>query len=513
MAPSPVRSVLSFLTASLLLCSASAASAAVTEPSGQPVPTASGTGEVQLNDYFTSINEAIDWKADAASTPNSFSPLCGFDAKFLLHGAGCALDFAWYNETGVPPTAADLHTIIPAGSPIGTTFSGTDIKSDPAYKGGLVGFALVGSTAQVCTQTHYSNAAWNTLCSSCNPVGNWITTLIYPSKNVPNAFYLAFEDGATSSIGFNNDGDFNDDVYLVTGVTCVGGGQACDTGKPGICAAGFTQCTANGTTCKGTTEGSTERCNGLDDNCDGQTDEGDLCPNGKVCDRGTCVDNCASGEFACSNGKVCNADGHCVDPLCKDVTCDAGKVCVGGTCKGACDDVVCPHAQVCRAGTCVNACAGVTCESGQVCDNGACITNCSCLGCSEGKTCDGTSGLCIETACADVKCTGDQHCAAGACVDGCSGVVCPAGQTCETGNCVDKPAEVADAGTDPGSLNGPGTTPPETGSADAGLASAPVEDSSGCGCIVAGGAPGGKVAIAGAILAIATAIRRRRPRR
>lgn len=513
MAPSPFfRTVLSLLSASIVVCSVTAASATVTEPSNLDVPKAS-SDPVQLDAYFAGINEAIDWKADAASTPSSFSPLCGFDAKFLLHGAGCALDFAWYNETGVPPTAADLHVIIPKGSAIGTAFSGTDIKSDPAYKGGLVGFALVGDVTQVCPETHYSNPAWNRLCSGCNPVGPWITTLIYPSKNVPNAFYLAFEDGATTSTSFNNDGDFNDDVYLVTGVTCVGGGQACDTGKPGICAGGFTQCTPTGTTCKATTEGSAEKCNGLDDDCDGQTDEGDLCPNGKVCDKGTCVDNCVSGEFACSNGKVCNADGHCVDPRCKDVACDAGKVCVAGTCKGACDDVVCPHDQVCRAGACVNACAGVTCESGQVCDHGACITNCTCLGCSEGKTCDDTSGLCIETACAGVTCTGDQHCAGGACVEACSGVVCPAGQACEIGTCVDKPVDDADAGVVPGGLNGPGTSPPGE-SADAGtLASAPIEDSSGCGCAVAGGTSGRRAAIAGALLAIATVIRRRRSRR
>ncbi|AKU97489.1 hypothetical protein AKJ09_04153 [Labilithrix luteola] len=493
---------------------AATASATVTEPSNQVVPIASGD-PVQLNQYFASVGEAIDWKVDAASGPNAFSPLCGFDAKFVLHGAACALHFAWYNETGSPPSSTDLHVIIPAGSAVGTTFSGTDIKSDPAYKGGLVGFALVGSPTQQCTETHYSNPAWNRVCSGCNPVAPWITTLIYPSRNVPNAFYLAFEDGPTGATSFNNDGDFNDDVYIVSGVTCVGGGQACDTGKPGICASGFTQCTANGTTCKPSTAGTAEKCNGLDDNCDGQTDEGDLCPSGQVCDKGTCVGSCASGEFACPGDKVCNANGHCVDPRCKDVTCDAGKVCVAGTCKGACDDVVCPHGQTCRAGTCADSCAGVTCESGQVCDNGACVTSCDCLPCTGGKSCDTASGLCIEAACAGVTCTGGQHCQAGNCVDACSGAVCPAGQTCEAGNCVDKPATDSDGGVDGGGggLNGPGASPSD-GPADGGtLQSASVDDSSGCGCVVAGGGGGEKVEIAGLALAIATAFRRRRTRR
>ena len=40
----------------------------------------------------------------------------GFTATFMLHGADCPLDFAWYNETGSPPAASDLHVVIPAGA-------------------------------------------------------------------------------------------------------------------------------------------------------------------------------------------------------------------------------------------------------------------------------------------------------------------------------------------------------------------------------------------------------------
>ncbi len=211
----------------------------------------------------------------------SFSPLCGFSATYVLNQAGSHFGLAWYNDTGTQPTAADLHVLVPANSAVGTMFNGTAIKSDPAYTGGVVGFALVGG------ETHYTNDAYDTVCTSCSPPGPWITALMYASTVTPNAYYICFEDGPTSATGWNNDGDFNDDVYFLTGVTCQGGGQPCDTGKPGICAAGLTQCAASGTTCQQLNQPSpTETCNGLDDNCNGTVDEGAMCPDDKVCEMG-----------------------------------------------------------------------------------------------------------------------------------------------------------------------------------------------------------------------------------
>src|SRR5262245_43517001 len=113
---------LPFVVACLLL--SSSASAAVIEPNGLPVPKASTDSSIQLNTFFSSRGETLDWIEDAASAPNAFSPLCGFTATFVLHGANCPLDFAWYNETGTLPAPEDLHVIIPAGSAVGTSFSG-----------------------------------------------------------------------------------------------------------------------------------------------------------------------------------------------------------------------------------------------------------------------------------------------------------------------------------------------------------------------------------------------------
>src|SRR5262249_8777738 len=155
-----------------------------------------------------------------------------------------------------------------------------------------------------------------------------------------------------------------------------GGGQPCDTGKPGICAAGLTECTSSGTTCKQLAPPApSETCNGLDDDCNGQTDEGAPCPPGETCDKGKCSPSCTSNEYPCPTGLVC-ADAHCVDPACATVTCPSGQVCSAGTCKAPCDGVTCPHPQVCRVGVCVDPCVGVTCQKGQVCEGGVCVLDC-----------------------------------------------------------------------------------------------------------------------------------------
>jgi MYXO-CTERM domain-containing protein len=438
-------------TLSLLLV-APAAAAAVTEPNGLPVPGPSSVStETPLSTFFANRGESINALSDAHITPNVFSPRCGFTATYVLNQAGNHYGLAWYNDTGTQPQPADLHQLVPPNSTVGTTFSGTSILSDPAYTGGVIGFALIGG------ETHYTNASYDTTCTSCTPPGPWITALIYASTKTPNAYYVCFEDGPTSSTGWSNDGDFNDDVYFITGISCQGGGQPCDTGKPGICAAGLTQCSANGTTCQELNPPATsETCNGLDDDCNGQTDEGAPCPPGKVCDHGTCVASCQGGEFPCPAGLTCSSDGHCIDPKCVNVSCPAGQVCVAGTCKGPCDGITCPHPQVCRVGKCVDPCANVTCPSGQVCDQGVCVSSCACQPCGTGQTCESKSGQCIDPACSSVTCAAGTYCMAGNCVDDCAGAMCPSGQTCSAGKCI----QDADAGTDAGNDGGGGITNP-----------------------------------------------------
>ncbi len=498
-----LRKALAIRFASLAFVFASSVSglaqAGVTEPNGLAVPINSGS-EIQLNAFFASRGENIDWINDAHTTPNTFSPLCGFTATYVLNQAGSHFGLAWYNDTGMTPAASDLHQLVPPNSAVGTTFSGTVIRNDPAYTGGLVGFALVGG------ETHYTDPNYDTLCSGCSPPGPWITALIYASTVTPNAYYICFEDGGTSAFTWDNDGDFNDDVYFVTGISCAGGGQTCDTGMPGICAAGLTQCSATsstGTTCQQLNQpAATETCNGLDDNCNGQTDEGAICPASYVCDKGTCVQSCQGGEFMCAPGLVCSADGHCVDPLCVNVSCPMGQICVAGACKGPCDGVTCPNPEVCRVGACVDPCMGVTCQAGEVCSGGVCIESCTCAPCPMGTACNATSGQCGDPMCTTSMCAAGTYCVAGQCVDDCMGAVCPAGQTCSAGACVAEPdaGAMVDSG---GGLVGPGddagtVTPGDGGKGgkDAGaeggaLGFGPKSAKGGCGCVTAGSTTGG----------------------
>lgn len=56
-----------------------------------------------------------------------------------------------------------------------------------------------------------------------------------------------------------------------------GGGASCNTGIPGVCSAGTLTCTGGALVCQQTTQPSPEICNGVDDNCNGQIDEGLVC--------------------------------------------------------------------------------------------------------------------------------------------------------------------------------------------------------------------------------------------
>ena len=135
----------SLLAVVLLFASAAPAAAQVTLPSGMVVPVDSMNGEVQLYSFFSSRGEPIDWIADARNEPDTFSPLCDFTAALLLHEAGASLGVGWYNAdpaATVAPSASEIYEIVPAGSPLGTTITGSSIRDDARYAGGLIGFAF-----------------------------------------------------------------------------------------------------------------------------------------------------------------------------------------------------------------------------------------------------------------------------------------------------------------------------------------------------------------------------------
>jgi MYXO-CTERM domain-containing protein len=497
---------------------------ALTQPDGRIVPQINTNEDTShppgtaMNKLFSNRGEIgpggvlLDYQKDAFVSDTAFSPTCGnLTGTLVDHGTVCNLDFGWYNvnsSSSTPPPDSEIYVLVRGqdstqycprvgpSSSCGTapTIDIGSIRNDSRYKGGSIGFAIKAG-AGPCTQTHYSEARLNQLCDNgsgrcpvctssgtpgcntsggTNPAGRWIMALTYQSLVSPNSYYLAFEDLPASSTSYSgNDGDFNDDVYFITGVTCTGGGTTCDTGQKGVCAAGVNQCQKGSLVCTGLVQPSTEICDGLDNNCDGAVDNPDpdpnkpLCPPGKTCDRGVCVSFCV--EQSCPLGQFCNqTTGTCADDACANVTCGAGMRCVNGTCVGPCDGVSCPSGQVCRAGSCVDPCQGVACDTGYVCQGGICKQSCACSGCSAtpnttcaqdgrclptkcvtctgsncvakscptGSVCNASTGNC-DDACAGAKCPNGLSCVSGQCVDLCANKTCPSGQKCQAGNCVD----------------------------------------------------------------------------
>jgi MYXO-CTERM domain-containing protein len=72
------------------------------------------------------------------------------------------------------------------------------------------------------------------------------------------------------------------------GTDPTGAAATCDTGKPGVCAKGTKTCASGNTECVATTEPSEEICDELDNDCDGEVDEG-VCWETSPIDAGTSV--------------------------------------------------------------------------------------------------------------------------------------------------------------------------------------------------------------------------------
>jgi hypothetical protein len=433
------------------------AARAVEQPDGTELPQSSSEDCVGNVGLCVNAHEAelggtgdIDVVAQATIDQQTFNPLCQLNFQVIARGASYQNTFGWYavsrdaDGNALEPTLEDLHVFLGCEDGIGTEKT----LSVPLGTG-EIGFFLANDGVDcVVTEADPLGAVLTAAPTNLffsqpefNPDGDGLIHMLeWQSRANPEAFYFGWED-----LNGGGDNDFEDLLTIVTGIECAGGGEPCTTEEVGICAQGVMQCRDGRLACVPTQKGRDERCNALDDDCDGATDEGDLCNEGQVCYRGECVPRCSSGEFLCKTGFACNADGVCVDPACVDKECPDGTVCVGGECVGACDDVVCPYGQNCRQGVCVDVCSGVECDPGYACEvreregeySGVC-SSCDCRGCADGSTC--TDHLCIEEACANASCGAGQHCVAGECLDSCLDAVCPSRQICTGGACVADPS-------------------------------------------------------------------------
>jgi len=405
------------------------------------------------NGCIPSLLSGLDPVADAKTTPETFHPSCALTFTVVSRGgARFGSVFGWYNVGSAPPATSDLHVMLDCHAQAGSS-TVLDVRNDPAYQGGDIGFFLVtpedraakGSCAggDCCATVarfasgvgyaYYSERAFNPDGGGATP---YIHLLTYLSKLTPRKFYFAWEDTFQTASA-----DFTNPVMSVSGVECGGAGKPCATGGKGICAAGVTTC-ANGTlSCTPLGGGEPERCDGLDNDCNGVVDDGAQCDNPEeVCVNGECVPRCTLGqEFGCTDDTQCDPDaGVCIDVACKGVTCPPDQTCHGGACGDACSGIVCPHGISCQNGACVDPCAGKTCAAGQVCAGGLCLPGCGACGgvtCSAPLACDAATGACVDPSCPS-GCPAGQYCDAGACKDACDGAVCPPKHQCVMGQCV-----------------------------------------------------------------------------
>ncbi len=405
------------------------------------------------NTCIPSQLSGLDPYSQASLTPDTFRPSCPLTFTVVTRGTAIFRNvFGWYNVTGQSPAMSDLHPMLDCNAATGAS-AVLDLVRHPDYRGGEIGFFIATPESRSARGTcaggnccatlarlsageghlYFSQRTFNA--DSAGAAASIIHLLTYQSVITPRKFYFAWED-----IYGGSNNDFTDFVTGVEGIECAGGGEACDTGRPGVCSYGVTKCQGAALACVPVEGGGAEQCDGLDNDCDGMTDDGATCPGAtEVCQDGRCVPHCElDQEFVCALGLSCNVTtGLCGEAACAGVSCPSGQVCRGGSCVAPCQGVVCPHGQVCRADRCMDPCAGVSCGAGLVCAQGLCVPGCGQCGgvlCGAGVTCDAASGRCEDRSCTG-GCAAGLFCKAGSCVDGCAGAVCPRGQACSAGLC------------------------------------------------------------------------------
>ena len=162
-------------------------------------------------------------------------------------------------------------------------------------------------------------------------------------------------------------------------------------------------CTTEGLAACDATVPAAESCNGLDDDCNGLTDE-DTCDDGNPCTTDSCngEEGCqyvALTEGECMDGDTCTIGDHCEEGVCvgTPIDCDDDNPCTDDSCDGlggckfennsaTCDDAdPCTVADQCQAGTCEGVAVSCDCQASE-----------DCAALEDGDLCNGTLFCDIE---------------------------------------------------------------------------------------------------------------------
>jgi len=317
---------------------------------------------------------------------------------------GCAMDEEAANDWCMPPSGACV-TVVQAYC---THIDLGDGNWNPATGCYLETSASDCDDANPCTEDlcFVGQGCSNDPVLNGTPCGNGLICMdgVCISGCVPDCDGKSCGDnGCGGSCGTCDDANPCTDDLCLDGGACshpaINPGQGCVV--PGICS-GICQAGI-------CTEAAVELCNGQDDDCDNQVDEGDICQPGWSCVDGECVEECSAvnGGWTAWGCGDCNAECGGGQQICSRACTNPGPSCGGAPCAGDDTEILTCNTQPCcdpvnggwtdwSCGACSEDCGGGTQSCSRSCTNPS--PSCG------GATCAGSSTkteTCNTEACAD----------------------------------------------------------------------------------------------------------------
>ena len=286
------------------------------------------------------------------------------------------------------------------------------------------GSICISATANLCRPCHDSKDCWalseGSECLTYGPLGRFCGSSCATTGDCPAGYLcksMHLEDGSTANQCIDQDYvcECNDRwVELALTTPCLNQNDdgSCD-GERACSEFGLLPCDAN--------PPQPESCNGLDDNCDGQVDEGPLCDDLNPCTSDSCLpaQGCVSQPLDsgdCTDGDPCTMAEHCQEGICVAggaVNCDDGDPCTDDSCLPGegCQNV--PNTAPCSDGN--------PCTAGDLCNMGECTAGLE-ADCNDDNSCTKDSCNveigCVNQALSGIPCDDGKPCTDDQCING-----------------------------------------------------------------------------------------------